>query len=461
MKKPLLTLIIAFSILIILLLTLNLISAINLDISTIPITDTIITDLNNPTTFELNIKNLEDPDDFEIYSVVGLNINPEQAFHIDKNKKITIQITLQDSLKSKQGLNSFEYKIRNSKNEIQREMITLKLLKLEESFSIIPETINPKSETITINIKNLAKIDFNKISLNLESTFFNYNEEISLTKSETKEIEIPIQKDEIKSLSAGNYIAKANIGIDNIKKTKEFLINFIEQVDIQTIENKEGILILRKEIIKKNIGNVQKLVEITQEKNILEYFFTTSNDKYSDIEFKGLRVKYTWTKELIPGDQLKIILKTNWFFPVIIIILILISIYFIRKSVHSNLIIRKKVSFVKTKGGQFALKVSLKLKAKTFIQKIKVIDKLPHLVKLYPKFGVIAPDNIDEKNRRLEWNVESLNKDEERIFTYIIYSKVGVVGRFELPSSHATYEKEGKIKEAESNRSFFINEQDN
>ena len=51
-----------------------------------------------------------------------------------------------------------------------------------------------------------------------------------------------------------------------------------------------------------------------------------------------------------------------------------------------------------------------------------------------------------------------MNKGEERIFTYIIYSKIGVVGKFELPSARAIYEKEGKVKKTESNRSFFINE---
>jgi len=454
MKKLVLIFIIAI-------FTISLIEAINLDISENPIIDNVIVDLDNFATFELDIKNLESPDNFEIYSVVGLNIQPEQSFYIDKNKKIIIQITLQDSLKFQEGAHSFEYKIRNSKNEIQSELINLKLIKLENSLSIIPETINPKSEIITMQIKNLAKLDFEKISLNLESVFFDYNEDISLTKLETKEITIPLKKDNIKSLSAGNYIAKANIEVEGVKKSKEFLIKFIEQEDIQTTENTEGFLILRKEIIKKNIGNTKKIIEITQEKNIIKYLFTISNIAPSDTEFNGLKVKYIWTKELIPGDELKIILKTNWFFPIIVLLLILISIYFIKKSVYSNLIIMKKVSFVKTKGGQFALKVSLKLKAKTFIQKIKVTDKLPHLVKLYPKFGVISPDNIDEKNRRLEWNVETLNKDEERIFTYIIYSKVGVVGRFELPSAHATYEKDGKIKESESNRSFFINEPEN
>ena len=54
--------------------------------------------------------------------------------------------------------------------------------------------------------------------------------------------------------------------------------------------------------------------------------------------------------------------------------------------------------------------------------------------------------------------MESLNEREERIFSYIIYSKIGVVGKFELPNARATYEKSGRLKEVESNRSFFINQ---
>jgi len=43
--------------------------------------------------------------------------------------------------------------------------------------------------------------------------------------------------------------------------------------------------------------------------------------------------------------------------------------------------------------------------------------------------------------------------------TYIIYSKVGVLGRFALPTATAIYEKEGNIHETESNKAFFMAEQ--
>ena len=42
--------------------------------------------------------------------------------------------------------------------------------------------------------------------------------------------------------------------------------------------------------------------------------------------------------------------------------------------------------------------------------------------------------------------------------SYIIFSKVGVLGKFALPTANAIYEKDGEINETDSNRAFFIAE---
>jgi hypothetical protein len=237
----------------------------------------------------------------------------------------------------------------------------------------------------------------------------------------------------------------------------ESIIKFLEQEGIETTEAKEGTLIRREEITKSNVGNTVKGVEITTQRNIISYLFTTFNIVPTETKREGLTIEYVWKKELIPNDRLSVVVKTNWLYPLIIIIFAIVLFLLIRRSVETDLILRKQVSYVKTRGGEFALKVSIKAKAKKFIERINIIDKLPHLVELYERYGAIAPDKIDLKNRRIEWNIESLNEREERIFSYIIYSKIGVVGQFELPKARAVYEKEGKLKEIESNRSFFIN----
>jgi len=43
--------------------------------------------------------------------------------------------------------------------------------------------------------------------------------------------------------------------------------------------------------------------------------------------------------------------------------------------------------------------------------------------------------------------------------SYIVYSKIGVLGKFALPPTTAIYEKEGKIKETESNKAYFMAEE--
>ena len=441
-------------------LNISLILAINLDVSEKPIINTLVTGLDKPAVFDLTIINLGETDTFKIYSVIGMDISPEEPFEIISGERKTIKITAnpQETLKLQTGTRSFEYKIRDSKNEIQKESLPMNVLALNELLTITPESINPGSEIATISIKNRATFDLDNLILKIDSAFFNYQSVIFLKALETTEIQIPINQEKAKTLKAGNYIANIEIELENKKATKETLIKFLEQEGIYIEEQKEGFIIKREEIIKKNVGNVNKNVKTTSEKNLISYLFTTVNIEPTQTSFQGFTIKNTWEKELIPNEELKVIVKTNWLYPIIIILLVILIVYLIKRSVETDLIVRKKVSFVNTKGGQFALKVTLKLKAKKYIERINLVDKLPSLVNLYSKFGAVSPTKIDLNNKRLEWNIESLNKDEERIFTYIIYSKIGVVGKFELPSAKATYEKDGIVKHQISNRSFYINE---
>ena len=78
---------------------------------------------------------------------------------------------------------------------------------------------------------------------------------------------------------------------------------------------------------------------------------------------------------------------------------------------------------------------------------------------LYEKFLGEYPTRVDSKNRKIEWNFEKMEAGEVRIVSYIIYSKIGIVGKFALPTATAIFEKDEKIQEVESNRAFFIAEQ--
>lgn len=437
----------------------NLISAINLEVSSKPVQNSAITDLNEPAVFQLTIKNLEGSDNFNIYSLVGVDISPSNfTLEKDETKTIDIKAMPQEYLASTRDSINFEYKIKNSKGDIQEEELTMNIIELKDAFQIDAEDLNPKSEKIKITLKNRLNYKFNELKISINSNFFSYEDKFPLDAMEKKEIVIPIDVEKLKRSTAGSYLLNIRLEVSGVKTSIESMIKFLEQEGIEIIENKEGFLIKRIEISKVNVGNTVKDVEISAQKNIISYLFTTFNTVPTETKRAGLTIEYIWRKELIPNDKLEIVIRTNWFYPLIIIIFTVLLLVLIKRSVEADLILRKQVSYVKTRGGEFALKVTIKAKAKKFIERINITDKLPPLVELYERYGTISPDKIDLRNKRLEWNIESLNEREERIFSYIIYSKIGVVGKFELPKARAVYEKSGRMKETESNRSFFINQ---
>jgi len=166
-----------------------------------------------------------------------------------------------------------------------------------------------------------------------------------------------------------------------------------------------------------------------------------------------------WNRELDPGETLEITVRTNWLFPLVVILLIVAIILLVKQYSKTSIVMKKRVNFVRAKGGEFALKVSVIVSARKYVERVNVIDRLPPLVSLYEKYGQEKPTRFDEKNRRLEWYFEKLEAGETRMLSYVIFSKVGVVGKFALPTASAIYEKDGEINETESNRAFFISEQ--
>ncbi|MEK6871702.1 MAG: hypothetical protein AABX16_02255 [Nanoarchaeota archaeon] len=443
----------------ILLFSVSFISAIELIVSTNAVQNSYIIDLDEPAVYELTITNNEDSMAFEIYSLVGIDIFPKN-FYLAKGetKKITIQIVPQDSLKEKKGPVNFIYKIKNANGQIQEERLSINVVELDSAISVRPESINPQSEVMNLVLKNMINFDFDSVQFKTNSAFFSYEDSFSIGPRETISLQIPIDKEKAKMLDAGKYLFNSQILFRGEEADIESEINFVEREDIESLEKKNGFFVQRTEISKKNMGNVPKMVTIIVQKNMIAYLFTTLNQDPTSASFKGFHRVYLWEKELDPSESLEVVVVTNWLYPFFILLIIVIGAVLIRNSLYADLFLRKKVSFIKTKGGQFALKVSVIVKAKRFVEHVKITDRLPNLVELYEKFGMIKPDRVDLKNKRIEWNIATLNQGESRIFTYIIYSKIGVVGTFELPNAHAMYEKDGKLKEILSNRSFFVNE---
>ncbi len=442
-------------------ISLSLVTAINLDIQKQAISGTVISEVNEPAVFNFTITNRGEADYFEIYSLVkGVDILPSGNFKLSagETKNIEVRFYLDDELRTRTGRINFLYKIRGSNSGIQDYTQEIAISNFKDALELSAESIAPDSLEAKVYVQNKVDLKFSSVKVNLKSVFFEKDAEFALNPLEKKETTISLDKNKLGGLVAGTYLLTGDFDVKNFKQSLEGSIRFTEKSDLVTNEKSSGIIFREKLVEKVNEGNVLVLAEVKIRKDIVSRLFTKFSPEPSKVDRKTLSVDYTWNKELKPGEKLVVQVNTNYFYPLILLAIVIIAAYLMFIYSSSALIVRKKVSFVRTKGGEFALKVTLNVSARKFVEKISLVDRFPGIVKIYERFGAYMPDKIDEKNRRVEWNIESLQPGEERVFSYIIYSKIGVIGRFELPPAIGIYEREGKIYETSSNKAFFMNE---
>lgn len=433
--------------------------AINVNVQKLSQNEVLVADLGKPVVFDLNITNNGPADNFQLYNLAGFSMSQSNlTLNSGETKEILLGLTPIGGI-SQRGYYTIPYFIMASDRSQVQENATFQIVDLKDAFEIGSGNVNPESQSIDIYITNLENFDFGNVAVNFSSAFFNIQKQFTIGPNDINKFAVQLNKDDFKSLMAGFYTLNAHLTTMGKSADVEGVIKFVEKNIVTTTKKDYGFLINTQVIDKTNSGNVVSTSETVIKKNIVSRLFTSFTPTPDIVERSGLIVYYTWTRDIKPGETLEITVKTNWLFPVILILFIVVIVVFVKKYTGTSLMLRKRVSFVRTKGGEFALRVSISARAKHHVERVNVVDRLPVMVKLHERFGGDAPTRIDEKNRRLEWNFDKMEAGELRIVSYIIYSKVGVVGRFELPTSTAIFEREGEIHEAESNKAFFVSEQ--
>lgn len=433
--------------------------AINVNVVKTSQNEVLIADINQPVTFDLNITNLGPSDTFSIYNLAGFSMDPSNiTLNSGQTKEITLQLTPIGGI-SQRGYYTVPYFIQASDRTIDNESATFKIIDMKDAFEIGSGNVDPQSQSIDIYIKNLVNYDFGNADINFSSPFFNVEKTFALGPYDKQTFTVQLNQNDFRSLMAGFYTLNAQVNAIGNSANVEGVIKYGEKDILTTTKQDYGFLINTEVIDKQNQGNTVVSSETVIQKNIISRLFTSFTPTPDVVQRQGLAVYYTWTKDINPGETFEITVKTNWIFPVILILLIVLVVLLVRKYTGTSLTVRKRVSFVNAKGGEFALRVSITASAKNHVERVNIVDQLPIMVKLHERFGGDAPTRVDERNRRIEWNIDAMNPGEVRVFSYIIYSKVGVVGRFELPKATAVFDREGSIHEIESNKAFFVSEQ--
>jgi len=425
-----------------------------------PIRGTIINTNEIPAVFDITITNHEAGGTFEIYTYEKFKITPSE-FNLSagQSQKIRFEFLPFDSMiKNKGHVPVPLYIKQKGGSQTYQTKIIIKLVDFSEAFDVGSENINPDSNSAQIYFYNIEDVSYDNIKATFSSNFFDdKTETFSLKPYEKKLLNIPINKEKISKLVYGTYAVSANVNLNDKIDIVKGSVKIIEKSGISYNEQKSGLIIRTFIVEKTNEGNIPSVADVSMRKSIISRLFTTFSLEPNKVERKGFWVDYFWQKELAPAEKLSVKATTNWIFPLFLLIAIIIIGWLSHLYFSSHLIIKKRASFVRTKTNDFALKVSIHVKAKKFMEKISIYERLPAMTKMFEKYGE-SPTSYDHERGKLRWDIERLDVGEERVFTYVMHSKLKIVGRFELPVTIANYEMNGKVHQAKSNKVFFINE---
>jgi hypothetical protein len=290
--------------------------------------------------------------------------------------------------------------------------------------------------------------------LTLVSELLSYEQSVSLDKDGIERA-VPLNAEMPK---AGTYEVKMTFTIDGYEyaESKDIVLEPI--VNLEEISEKTGnFLSYTASITKENTGNSVTDATITVNKALISSMFTSFDIKPNSVKRSGNSIVYEFTKELNPNEKLAVNAKTSYYLPLAILILLVIAVWILIVVLTPQVKVQKKAVKVRTSSGVFATKIVLSIKNKgREVTDLKIIDRLPAFTELVPeKFGTISPTEIRKKI--LIWHVDKLAQNEEILLSYIVYSKLTVIGTLAVPISFATYkDAKGNMHESRSNASSVL-----
>jgi len=311
----------------------QLVLAVDLEVEITNPKDVILVELDNPASFTLEITNNDISDSFEIFSLVGVSIFPKESFPIDEGETIKLEIQVvphRETIRDFRDIYAFEYQLKGKQTGFYKDRLVIKILELQDIIDIQPENIDPDKEEATLVIKNLEDLSLTDLKVEAKSFFFEFSETISLLSKEQKDFTVPVKKDQVKKLSAGDYQVDVTLEINGKSSKQTRTLKYLEKGSISTFSSSTGFIIRKVTKTKTNEGNINEASTISERKDILSRLFTTYSESPLTSERNGLFVDYTWEKELSPGEQLSITATTNYTLPFVIVIVIVLFILIIK-----------------------------------------------------------------------------------------------------------------------------------
>ncbi len=313
----------------------------------------------------------------------------------------------------------------------------------------IEEKIDPREEIeIVIELKNNKNHDIEKLNLRLSSNLINREESVSLGPMEEKRVVIT-EKISLTQAPVSDLLSlNAYIG--------DFSVAFVADVPFEVISYSEveksceivkSFLKSEEVIVYKNLGNIYAEEQLNVNVGIFSEIFTSvPGSEVQKIDRERVRV-IGFSLGPYEEKEFRVIRNFRPLFSVLVLIILVCFLYF---NMRSDIVARKKASVIKTKeGGITELRIVLNIINRTpkKLKNVSIIDRVPNIADIDKDFpmGTLRPDKIvlgDKKSKIIKWNIDAIDRHEERVLSYNIKSKLSIIGGMGLPHCIVRYEDE-------------------
>ncbi len=207
-----------------------------------------------------------------------------------------------------------------------------------------------------------------------------------------------------------------------------------------------------------NLGNVKSSEKFSYKLSSFKNKFTTTNPVANFIKSEPVS-SLEFNVELEPSEILEVEIVTDYrafVYTTSSIIFLALLILFLYFTLRSPVVVTKKATVVSEKdGGTSEIKILLNLKNRTnkLLENITVIDRIPDITEIEEEFslGTLKPTKIvrnSKKGTLIRWDFPNVEGFEERLITYRIHSKLGILGSFSLPAAMVRFEQPNGKKRA-------------
>ncbi len=261
------------------------------------------------------------------------------------------------------------------------------------------------------------------------------------------------------SARPGSYTLNARVYFERqlVQKTEiPFTVSTL--TDVGGDENVETAFLWKRiTITRESEGNSPTETSYKTRLSKMEQLFAEYSEEPAEINGEELK----WAVSLNPGMAYRLSITVNYR-PVFWAVLAVIAFTVFALVVFKRGVAVKKeiMKHYTTHDGMTEIKVRLHVNnrgAKPLHDAV-LTEILPHHMHPKMEFGTLKPESVEKGERgiRLRWHLEHVGKHEERIITYTLLTKIGVIGTMELHPALLRYKTSGgKIISAKSNSISF------